>query len=93
MNELMNVGNSFNPASFPSDANGLVAEILNAIPMALAAPILKYQTTKAQKESFTIAIEARHQERTAILKTMQILAEFGQLTPEISQQLMVAYYQ
>lgn len=94
MNELMNVSNS-SRGLVPSDygTSGLMAEILNAIPLALAAPILAYQKNKAQKELLAIAIEAKRRERTEILETMQILAKYGQLTPELSQQLMVAYYQ
>lgn len=94
MNELMNVGNGSSSLVPSSDGtNGLIAEILNAIPLAFAAPILAYQKTKAQKELLAIAIEAKRRERTEILKTMQILAKHGQLTAELSQQLMVAYYQ
>ncbi len=69
------------------------SDMLSAIPLALAAPILAYQKTKAQKELLSILIEAKRQERSEILKTMQVLASHGQLTPELSQQLMVAYYQ
>lgn len=88
-----NADNSLFP--YPSSSNlGFVAsDLLGAIPLALAAPILAYQKTKAQKELLAILIEAKRQERTEILKTMQVLASHGQLTPELSQQLMVAYYQ
>lgn len=58
-----------------------------------AAPILAYQKTNAQRELYAMLIEARRQERSEILKTMQVLASHGQLTLELSQQLMVAYYQ
>lgn len=94
MNELMNVSNSSSGLAPSSNgASGLMAEILNAIPLALAAPILAYQRTNAQKELLAIAIEAKRRERTEILETMQILAKYGQLSAELSQQLMVAYYQ
>lgn len=94
MNELMNVSNSSSALATPTGgANGFMAELLNAIPLAFASPILAYQKTKAQKELVALAIEAKRRERTEILRTMQILAKYGQLTAELSQQLMVAYYQ
>ena len=94
MNELMNMGNGTNSIiTASSSANGFMTEILNAIPLALAAPVLAYQKTRAQKELIALAIEAKRRERTEILKTMQILAKYGQLAAELSQQLMVAYYQ
>lgn len=78
---------------FWRNSSGFVEELLRSIPLALASPILSYQKTKAQKQLIEIMIEARRLERTEILKTMQVLASHGQLTPELSQQLMVAYYQ
>lgn len=93
MNDLMNTNNNGNLMTYNGSMGSIASEILNAIPLALAAPILAYQRTKAQKELLAILIEAKRQERSEILKTMQILAKYGQLTPELSQQLMVAYYQ
>ena len=61
--------------------------------MALAAPILSYQRTRAQRELLAIAIEAKKEERSEILRTMQVLAKYGQLTPELSTQLMMVYMQ
>lgn len=80
------------PYSPGTGEGGIVQAILSAIPSALAAPILAYQRTKAQKELVEVAIQARRAERCEILKTMCFLAKLGQLTPELSQQLMVAYY-
>lgn len=95
MNNLLNTNSNNNlvPYSYPPSTGSLASDILNAIPLALAAPILAYQKTRAQKELLAILIEAKRQERREILKTMQVLASYGQLTPELSQQLMVAYYQ
>lgn len=89
MYEIMNRtggNNGFTVTSFTS-------ELLNAIPMALAAPILSYQRTRAQRELLAIAIEAKKEERSEILRTMQVLAKYGQLTPELSTQLMMVYMQ
>lgn len=96
MNELMNGRNGFGAIASYKDSTGtfgLMSDILSAIPSALAKPILDYQRTKAQRELCAIAIAARRRERAEILRTMQILAKYGQLTPELSQQLMVAYHQ
>lgn len=93
MNELMNMDNFRNLPTSYSNTGSIAADWLNAIPLALAAPILSYQRTKAQKELLKVLIEAKRTERSEILITMQVLAKHGQLTPELSQQLMVAYYQ
>lgn len=66
--------------------------LLSSIPMAIAAPILEYQKINAQKRLLTLTIEAKRQERVEILKTMQTLAQHGDLTPEIASRLMDAYY-
>lgn len=81
--------------SYPASGSGnsLTSDILSAIPMALASPILSYQRTKEQARLTELAIEARRLERSEIMKTMRVLAENGALTPEITQYLMVAYYQ
>lgn len=93
MNDLMNVSSGGNMTTYSGSTGNIASDLLNAIPLALAAPILSYQRTKAQKELLAILIEAKRSERSEILKTMQVLASHGQLTPELSQQLMVAYYQ
>lgn len=92
---LLNKNDNSSLFPYPPSSNwGFIAnDMLSAIPLALAAPILAYQKTKAQRELVSILIEAKRQERSEILKTMQVLASHGQLTPELSQQLMVAYYQ
>lgn len=78
-------------ATYTGGVSGFVSEILHAIPLALASPILAYQKTKSQKDLLIVAIEAKRQERSKILETMQVLAKHGALTPELSQQLMIAY--
>lgn len=96
MNELMSTRGSYGDLSVYSgtaSVNGFVAELLAAVPYALAKPILDYQKMKTQGKLYAIAIETRRQERADIMKTMQVLAKYGQLTPELSQQLMTAYYQ
>lgn len=90
MNGLMNPND--NLITCISGGN-VASDLLNAIPLALASPILAYQRTKAQRELLAIAIEAKRSERAEILKTMQILARYGQLTTELSHQLMMAYLQ
>lgn len=92
MNELSELRTQGSLSAYTGGGmRGFVGEILNAIPLALAAPILAYQKTKGQKELLAIAIEAKRRERAEILKTMQILAENHELTPELSLQLMAAY--
>lgn len=76
-----------------SIVSNFCTDLLSSIPLALAKPILNYQKTKGQIELCKNAIEAKHLERKEILYTMQVLARHGQLTPEIFQQLMVAYTQ
>lgn len=93
MSNLMDANDNNYLMPYSSNTGSLASDILNAIPLALAAPILAYQTTKARKELLSILSEAKRQERSEILKTMQVLASHGQLTSELSQQLMVAYYQ
>lgn len=93
MNNLMNTENNRWPTTYSGSVGNIASEVLSAIPLSLAAPILSYQRTKAQKELIALLIEAKRIERSEILKTMQVLAIHGQLTPELSQQLMVAYYQ
>lgn len=90
MNEMITTGNG-TLSGFTGGLSNLTQDFLNAIPLALAAPILSYQKTKSQAKLIEIAIEAKKQERAEILKTMQILAKYGQLTNELSQQLMIAY--
>ena len=93
MSNLMDANDNNYLMPYSSNTGSLASDILNAIPLARAAPILAYQTTKARKELLASHIEAKRQERSEILKTMQVLASHGQLTSELSQQLMVAYYQ
>lgn len=78
-------------ATYTGGISNFAQEIISAIPLALAAPILSYQKTKEQAKLLEIAIEAKRRERSEILKTMQILAKYGQLTDELSRQLMIAY--
>ena len=89
MSNLMDANDNNYLMPYSSNTGSLASDILNAIPLALAAPILAYQTTKARKELLSILSEAKRQERSEILKTMQVLASHGQLTSELSQQLMV----
>lgn len=91
MNELLSNNSNGTIALYSGGLKGFAQELLAAIPLALASPILNYQRTKKQADLIAIAIEAKRRERTEILKTMQILARYGQLTPELSQQLMLAY--
>lgn len=89
MYEIINSNNVSNGLTITE----FTSELLNSIPMALAAPILSYQKTKAQKELLAIALEAKKEERSEILRTIQVLAKYGQLTPELSTQLMMVYMQ
>lgn len=89
MYEIINSNNVSNGLTITE----FTSELLNSIPMALAAPILSYQKTKAQKELLVIALEAKKEERSEILRTIQVLAKYGQLTPELSTQLMMVYMQ
>lgn len=94
MNGLMSTNNyPYDLVVSDTGKGGLAEALLAAIPMAFASPILAYQKTKAQKDLIKIAIESKRRERNEILKTIQILAKYGQLTPELAQQLMAAYYQ
>lgn len=94
MNELIDMRNGTGSlAELYTSDNGFMAGILNAIPLAIAAPILRYQRTKAQRELLEIAIEAKRLERVEILKTIQVLAQNRMLTSELAQLLMAAYYQ
>ena len=72
-------------------ANRIGSDFLSAIPMAVAAPVLAYQQTKAQERVLISVIEAKQEERKEILKTMRELASNGELTSERFQLLMVAY--
>ena len=88
MNELTNYSGINDVIPYGGGSN-----FVNDLISAVASPILAYQRTKAQKKLAEIAIEARKCERDEILHTMRVLAKYGALTPELSQQLMVAYYQ
>lgn len=90
MNEIIKIDGG-NLATYTGGLSGFAQEFLSAIPLALAAPILAYQKTRAQAKLLEIAVEAKRRERTEILRTMQILAKYGQLTDELSRQLMIAY--
>lgn len=90
MNDLVNFGSNTSPSL---SIGGFVTELLSSIPSALARPILDYQRMKTQESLMKLALEAKKAERIEILKTMRVLAEKGQLTPEISQALLSAYYQ
>ena len=92
MNGLMNT-NNYDLIVADTGKGGLAEALMAAIPMAIASPILAYQRNKTQTELIKIAIESKRRERNEILKTIQILSKYGQLTPELAQQLMVAYYQ
>lgn len=87
------VGTDLSVATAATSFTGFTAELLKAIPMALAEPLLSYQRTKAQRELIAIAINAKTRERSEILRTMQELAKLGQLTPELSNQLLMLYLQ
>ena len=90
MNEIITTGKG-SLSTFTGGLSTLTQDVLNAIPLALAAPILSYQKTRTQAKLIEIAIEAKKQERAEILRTMQVLAKHGQLTNELAQQLMIAY--
>ena len=93
MYELMDGRNAGTCLPAGTTVTGYVADFLSALPMALAAPFLSYQRTKEQKELLAFLIEAKKQERSEILRTMRVLAQCGQLTPELSNQLMMIYIQ
>lgn len=90
MNEMVHIQGG-NLATYTNGIGGFAQELLSAIPFALAAPILAYQTRKVQQKLIEISIAAKRSERLEILKTIQILAKYGQLTDELSRQLMIAY--
>ena len=91
MYEIMTGAKTATGLTNVSSFTQFASELLNALPMAIAAPILSYQKTKEQKDLIVVAVEAKRLERQKILDTMQVLAEYGALTPEIASQLMVAY--
>lgn len=74
-------------------SGNLVSDILSALPSCIAKPFLDYQRTKSQKELLEFAIQAKRMEKEKILETMQVLAKYDQLTPELSDWLMQAYMQ
>lgn len=82
---------SESPVTSTVGTSSLAKELLSAIPLALAAPVLEYQKTRSQAKLLEISIQARYQERTEILRTIQILAKYGQLTEELSCGLLIAY--
>lgn len=84
-------GNSISTPA--SGVSNLFTELLSSIPSALARPLLEYQRTKEEARLVELAIKAKQVERVEILKTIRVLAENGQLTPEISQTLLCSYYQ
>ena len=89
MGNLMDTSKVFETSS--GKTGGLLGELFSMIPEALARPILEYHRTEAQRELFKIAIEAKKMERIEIMRTIQVLAEYNKLTPEILQYLMSAY--
>ena len=91
MYELMTESKTGTSLANATSFTTFTSELINALPMAIAAPILSYQKTKAQKELIVIAVEAKRLERKEILRTMQVLARYGELTPEIATQLMTAF--
>lgn len=92
MNDLINRNNGLNLSTENTTTIGsLASALLSAIPYALAKPILDYQRTKEQADLMKVALEVRKQERADILATMRVLAQYGQLTPDLYQMLMVAY--
>jgi len=93
MYDLMDRRNAGTCLPAGTTVTGYVAEFLSAVPMALAAPFLSYQRTKDQKELLVFLIEAKKQERSDILRTIRVLAQCGELTPELSNQLMMIYFQ
>lgn len=91
MSNLTNIPR-YNLISTEVPENALTA-ILSALPSAIASPFLEYQRTRAQKQSLMIAMEAKKVERMEILRTIRVLAQCGQLTKELSDVLLSAYYQ
>lgn len=94
MNNLVPSNYANNNMSVPSLSTSFTAfasELLAAVPVAIATPILAYQRTKEQSKLAEIALQIRKQERADIMETMRVLASYGQLTPELYQLLMVAY--
>ena len=89
MNELSNYENSLE--NLNNNIIGLTSNLLSTIPMALASPILSHQRTGKQAHLAEVYIEAKHLEKIEILKTIQILGQCGQLTPELSTQLLLVY--
>lgn len=74
-------------------SENVLTEILSALPNAIASPFLAYQRTRAQEKLLAIALEAKKIERMEILKTIRVLAQYGQLTKELLDVLLSAYYQ
>ena len=90
MNQVVKtVGN--NLSTYTSSVGEFTQDFLSAIPLALASPILVYQKTKAQAKLLEITVEARRAERMEILRTVQILAKYNQLSDELFVLLMAAY--
>lgn len=93
MKDYLSLGNKTDLTVLSGTPRNYTSDLLSAIPLAIAAPILSYQRTKAQKEIIIKQIESNRAERVEIMRTMRELARLGQLTPEVTQQLLVAYYQ
>lgn len=90
MNGLMNISGK-EISSFTGGVGGITQELLSSIPLALSAPILAYQRTKAQEKLLEVLVEAKRLERAEILKTIRVLSANGKLTDELARQLMIAY--
>ena len=91
MNNLPNISNATDLIPYAGGLAAFTQSFFSTIPMALAAPILSYQKTKAQEHLIAIAIQAKRRERTEILATIRCLAQHGQLTDELSRALIAAY--
>lgn len=71
---------------------GLLHDLLASIPNAIAQPILAAIKTAKQAEIIEAQIAATSLERMRILETIQVLAKTGNLTPELGNALMAAFY-
>lgn len=74
-------------------SGNLLSDILSALPSSIAKPFLDYRRMKGQQELLELAICTKQLEKEKILETLQVLARYDQLTPELSNMLMRAYIQ
>lgn len=76
-----------------SSGDGIVSSILNALPMAVAKPLLEYRRMDVQVDIIMRAIEANEKTKEDIMKTIRELGAADKLTPELTQYLFAAYNQ